>query len=620
MNASLANNSDYVNSLDYQKLNQKLTEMKAILDDVTDKTVAARRLRYEEVDIEVEREAGRIQPDELFIPVHTIDTNIRREQSPYIQYMVQSNRAVILKDVTDPKVDLSQLETDLTSRLRYQGWQRPIFACIDAMQSFGYGIVEVVYDASKPGNLAIEHVQQSDFGFVSDTREIQSCEMLGRVYHYTRTKLIDLCGDPKQPKDSDWDRDQVEKLLQRDSKASTAEPLEPSDDKDRSLYRVEKIMFRYQGTVYVAWTCIGIGDDWLRTPRPLFLGRQKQQPVVDPATKQPVIDPQTQQPKSEWVNDFETNYPFFLFQYLIDENDTISHLKGRIYLDQDVQEGLTSLTSSTCTQARRAAGCYFSLDTDDPNADIAQQKNIFFKQGALIPAKVKMFQVTPPDPGIFRAIQMIAGTNQQETSQINFAETNNQRDSRKTAAAVNESRNQRTELTTVQVVLLSLSVTELYNCMVSIIKSRVLASLIQTIPEVVPMYQRTFTVKPSGDVDVVEKEKLIQAMIQGWAIIQNTAASVEYMCDLLELVFPNTAAKYCNLIRQQQQQQQGQQAQQQQQLMQFVMQMAKGIVTLADHKDYFSETGQLHAYPVVQQTAEKIKDLEKQQQGKQPQL
>jgi hypothetical protein len=302
---------------------------------------------------------------------------------------------------------------------------------------------------------------------------------------------------------------------------------------------------------------------------------------------------------------------------MIDENDTISHLKGRIYMDQDAQEGLTSLTSSTCTQARRGSGMYFSLDTDDPNADIAQQKNIFFKPGALIPKKVTAFQVSPPDPGIFRAIQMIAGINQQETSQINFAETNNQRDSRKTAAAINESRQQRTELTTVQVVLLSLSVTELYSLMVDIIKSRVLAGVIKPLPELIPLYQRTFSVRPSGDVDVIEREKLIQAMMQGWQLMQNTGAAVEYLCDLLELVFPNTAAKYTNLIKQQQQQQQGQQGQQQQQLMQFAMQMAKGIVTLSEHKEFFSESGILHAYPVVQQTAEQIKDMEKQQHGKQ---
>ena len=110
---SLQNNNEYINTTEYSKLENKLTELKSILEDLTDKSIASRRLRFAEVDIEVEREAGRIQPDELYIPVHTIDTNIRREQSAYIQYLVQSPRAVITKDKFDPATDMSLLDSDL---------------------------------------------------------------------------------------------------------------------------------------------------------------------------------------------------------------------------------------------------------------------------------------------------------------------------------------------------------------------------------------------------------------------------------------------------------------------------------------------------------------------------
>ena len=134
---SLSNNNDYINTLDYSKLEHKFTELKSILDDVTDKSVASRRLRYAEIDIEVEREAGRIQPDEMYIPVHTIETNIRREQTSYIQYITQSPRAVILEDAVSEVVDLSLLEKDLTKKLRYDGWQKPMFATIDGFQANG---------------------------------------------------------------------------------------------------------------------------------------------------------------------------------------------------------------------------------------------------------------------------------------------------------------------------------------------------------------------------------------------------------------------------------------------------------------------------------------------------
>ena len=618
---TLSNANEYINTTDYKKLSHKLTEVKGILDDQTDKTVASRRLRYTEIDIEVEREASRIQPDEMYISVHTIDTNIRREQSSYVQFVAQSPRAVITHDLMDEKVDLAPLDKDLTKKLRYPGWQKPLFGTIDGFQAFGYQYVEVVQDKSCPGHVAHEQIQSSDFAFVSDTRDIQACEMLGRTYHYTKTKLLSLCGDPQDPKDSDWSKEQVEKVVSKDSPASSAEPLESSDEKDKSLYRIQKIMFRVDGVVQVGWACIGVGDDWLRAPRSLYIGTRRaftpeelvQKTVESQQTGQP-LDQKTLQLGTDV---YETEYPYVLFQYLISENDTTTHLKGRVYLDQDVQEGVSSLLSSTVTQARRAAGMYGSIDSDDPNDDILMQSNVFFKPNCLIKKKVQFTHLDAPEAGIFSAIQMLQAGNQAETSQINFAENNNQRDSRKTATAIKESRSQRQELTSVQVVLFSLALTELYTKMVKVIKSRVLCGLIPVDPSILPLYQRTFSIKPSGDTDVIEREQLVQTMAQSWPIMQNTPAGPIFLCDLLEKLFPDTAAKYIQIIMQAQQQQQSQQAQQQQQMMQFAKNMGEKIVELAKHPDYFSEVGQLHALPVVEQTANQIKQIQEQMASQQ---
>jgi len=615
---SLSNNNEYINTTDYDKLELKLKEIKQVLDDAMGLTITSRKLRYAEVDVELEREAERIQPDEMYIPVHTIDTNIRREQSSYIQYITQSPRAVILKGADDSTIDLALLEDDLTKKLRYDGWQKPMFANVDNFQANGYGVMEVVQDKSCGGWVAHEQVQSSDFGFTTDTRDLQACEMLGRTYHYTKTKLLSMCGDPKNPKDRDWDREQVEKVVSKDSQASGAEPMEPAEDKDKSLFRVQKIMFRVNGVVQVGWACIGIADDWLRMPKPLYIGRTKQAPAQPAQPAQPVMQgmpPQQMQPPApQWVEAYETMYPYVLFQYLISENDTISNLKGRIYLDQDVQEGLTSLLSSTMTQARRASGLYASQDSDDPNDDVLMQKNVAFKPNCLINKKVTFASLKAPEPGVFSAIQMLQAGNQQETSQINFAESNNQKDSRKTATAIKESRSQRQELTGVQVVLFSLALTELYQKMVGIIKSRVLAGLIKVNPQVLPLYQTKIIIKPSGDVDVIEKQQLIGMMTEAWPFIQNTAAATIFMCDLLEKMFPNNAARYVQAIMQDQQQKQSQQAQQQQQVMQFAQQLGQQVVELSKHSDWFSDIGKLHAFPVIEQKAQQIKQIAEQMQ------
>ena len=95
-----------------------------------------------------------------------------------------------------------------------------------------------------------------------------------------------------------------------------------------------------------------------------------------------------------------------------------------------------------------------------------------------------------------------------------------------------------------------------------------------------------------------------------------------FLCDLLELMFPERAAKYCQLIQQQAQQAQSQQAQQQQQMMQVAMSMAAGIIHLSKHSEYFSDVGKLHALPKIEQAADQLENMQKQitggqQQGKQ---
>lgn len=607
--------TSYINSTDYETLKDKFKELDTVLDDLASKSWASRKLRFAEIDIEAERAAGRLQPDELYVPQHIIDTNIRREQSSYIQFETQSPRAVIIEDNDDSSVDLSLLEKDLTKKLRYEGWQLPKFANIDGLQANGYGIMEVVYDLNNPGGVGHEFVQYGDFAFIMDTRDIQMVEMTSRNYFYTRTRLVELCGDPLKPSENDFEREQVNKIIE--SLPETTNSAQTSDcsydGRDKSLFQLKKIMFRVGGLVNVAWVCPAICDDWVRKPRPLFIGRKKLTPLrgIEQAIfkiKQATI-PNTIPPSSD---QYESEYPYILYPYLISENDTIANLKGRVFLDQDTQEAVTSLISSLVTKTRRSAGLYFSKDVSDPNDDLLLQKNIFFRSGCLINSKVTEFELSAPDPSMFGAVQALVTANQSETSQVNFA-ANNRKDSRKTAKEIEVSVNQAALLSTVQVVLYSLANRSLYTKMSLIIKSRVMAGLIKVPPNIMAMYTRSFSVKPAGDVDVIEKQQLIQTMMNAWPVYQNTPAAQAFLMDLTNLMFPQNAPKYLQAFQQAQVQAQSQQAQQQQQLVMVAQKLGDGIVHLADHPEYFSETGRVHAFPVVKTAAEQIEQLSKQQ-------
>lgn len=639
--------TEYIDSISYKEWSANILNLYDVSFDLTAKVLASRKLRYCEIDIEVERDGGKIAPDELYIPIHVIDTNIRREQSSYVQFITQSPRAVILKDLDDESFDLSILEADLTTKLRYPGWQGAEFANIDGFQSHGYGIKETVQDLSQPGEIAREYVQLGDFCFVADTRDIKKCELVARCYYFTRTQLVEF---QKSGAGEGWDSRQLQKMIDAQPNDEQSNIFSGTATLNRSLYKVMKVMFKVKGIVHVAWCGPKLADDWLRKPRKLFLGRRKLRPDVSakwqgyqqqkaqhsqalglaaqgqtnqaplpPTPQPPEIDEKHMQqiqaglPPSD--EEYETRYPYTLFPYLISEDNTVACLKGRIFLDQDTQSGASSLLSSTITAARRSSGLYFSKDTTDPNDDFLMQKNVFFKTGALINGKVSQFQLTGPSPQMFQAIQMLISMNQQETSQVNFAETNRQADSRKTAKAIEASQQQSSQLTGVQVTLYSNALREEYTYECEIIKSRVAAGLIKVSPTLQQMYARNWEVKPAGDIDVVEKQKMVETMQQSWPVVQQTGAASIFLSDLLEKLFPESAAKYIQAIQQAQQAQQQAQQGQQQHVNDTLQELVHEIMHLGDHPEYFSDTGQRHAYPRIEVAANNFKSIMKQHSG-----
>ena len=631
-----SNSLDYINSTDYDILKDRIKDLVGVQEELVDKRKACRKLRYTEVDVELEREASNIAPDALFIPQHIIDSNIRTEQPGYIQYITQAQRAVVLQNQDDPAQDTQVLEKDVTTRLRYPGWNLAEFANIDGMQMFGYSTMEIVPDLTCPGHVACEALEYGDFAMIMDTRDVQEAEMVIRAYYYTRTKLVQLC-DPAV-NEFPWNKEEVDKLLGSETGSSTNNTPH-SNSQEYSLYKVLKCLFRVKGIVQVAWAAYDQANDWLRDPKPLLLGRRKMlQPqevpgVIQSAVQQlqdPLLAPQTKKKKLQnqismlqnpqippSVEEPETEYPYIMYQYLISEDKAYDHLKGRVYLDQDTQDAVTSLMSSTCTQSRRASYLMGSKDTSDPNDDMLIQKNGVFGDGKVVNGKITQFKLDGVDPSIFQSIQMLATANKSETSQVNWA-VNNRKDSRKTAREVEASGQQQQALSTVQVVLYSTATQQKYAKMFAIVQSRVLAGLIQVNQAVKPFYSAKYIVKPAGDTDVIEREQLKQTMMNSWPVMQNTPAAQAYLCDLITLLFPNTAPKYIQIFQQAQQQQMSQQNQQMQQMLAVAKQTAQGIIELSKHKDWFSEVGQLHAFPIVQQAAMRFENLmqSQQQQGK----
>lgn len=595
------NNIDYIDSTDYKKLETKIRDLVTRMDEAAVDNQVSRNLRYVEIDIEGERARGKLQPDELVIPLHIIDSNVRREQPSYVQYITQSLRSNVLKDTETPSNDTVILETDVTIRFRYPGWQIPMFANIDGFQQNGYGVMELVMDKETPDTLKHEFVAFGDFGITMDTKDLQECEIVARNYYFTKTALLKRASHPDP--DQRFTKEQVDIIVDQQPDSNSNHNAAISL-KDESLYKIQKVMFRVNGIVHVAWTKYKVCTDWLRVPRPLYIGRRA--PKVQLTPQDLLIQQTSGVPMTDPV--YETNYPYFVFPYLISENSTISQLKGRAFLDQDTQQATSSLLSSFVTAHRRAAGLYFSKDTEDPNDDVGLQKNVFFKQGCLINAKIKQFQLVAPGSDLISGINLLVSSNQQETSQVNFA-ASNRKDSRKTAKEIGAAESKEVQLTTTQVVLFSTALTSMDTVRFEVLQSRVMAGLIKVNPTLQQMYARRYSVRPAGDTDVIERQQLLSAMTQAWPVLSQTAAAVPFLCDMLMLAFPTYAPKYTQILMQAQQAQQSQQAQQQAQMMGQAKQIGAGLVQLSKKPEMFSDTGKIHALPALEQAASMIETM-----------
>lgn len=515
--------SSIPNMMKFDEAKDKIVKLVAVMNEQEQCAMNNRNLRYANIDVEAERKAKKLAADEMYIPQHIIDTNIRREQARYVSYVTGARRAMILHNMEDSTADSSMLEGDITNKFRYDGWQLPLFRWIDGMEQNGYGILELVMDATQPGHLKFQDVAYGDFGYSLDSRDIQSCEMVVRRYYFTKTQLLGMA----RPDTWKFSLEQTKKVIY-------VQDTGVNDYKEQSLYKIEKVMFRRGGIVYVGWSCQLKCDGWLRDPKPLYLGRQ----TMDPVT-------------GTWVKAFETAYPYWCASYNISENTVMRQSKGRAYLDQDCQEAVTSLMSSYVTAHRRAAGLYFSKDSEnDPNSDVMEQTNVFFRQGALINGKVKQFQLAPPDSSMLQATQGLAGMNMQESSQINFTAMNRQ-DSKKTASEIQAAQAESQLLSSIQLALFSTTMKAICTTFFEIVRSRVLGGLIKiSNPQTMMLYVGNYQVRPSGDVDVIEKQEKILRMQQSWGIVSQTPIAGVFLQKLLTLMFPEDAPMYMQGLQQ----------------------------------------------------------------------
>lgn len=510
-----------------------------------DNTKNRRNERKLDIDIDSFRSKGKIASDETFIPERVIDTNIKREQPAYINFLKQSSRLVIMKDRRDPLYDTQKLELAVSDGLKYQGWLTDFYRTLDGAQTHGWDSLEITFDVSKPLHVAFEHVGHDKFFFSFDVPNPQFSERVARSYSVTIMQLEQWVGsfgfDPNQVK------------IIKDKRNSPEQRAIPFD--------IYKLYFKYNNVVYFAWYDKDNSTSaWLKAPIKLQLGISVQRaPVVDETNlMQGGMVPAAQ---PSWVPEDIDMYPIFTFTYQEDEEQKTTAKVGRCFLDGFRQEATTAILTSFVNGLARASQTYGSPEMGEESETSLRQLDVVIAPNKLYSKKINFWSPPYPDALVLSALNYLSVSNAQQTQSPDYAAMN-RKDSRKTAQEMGMAQEESNQLKTIPMSLYSEHIRSIVDFSWKIIKSQALQDKIALTGALItdPMtgrltyindkecIDREYDVKPAGDVDYVQRQQKVAQMKQDWPVIQTTGAATKFLADLIRLEYPDSGDLYAKLI------------------------------------------------------------------------
>jgi len=473
-----------------------------------------RNIRYVNLSVEQMRTEGRIKMDATYIPRRVADSNIRREQAPFISYMTQSRDVAKFRSTDKLPIPPEPLEREFTGFAQYDRWQIPFFQAIDGGQTHGWDGVETLFDPTKPGHFMNRHIGHDNLWFAWDVLNIQESPLAVIVIGVTTTQLMDYVNE------YDFSSKMAEEVRLR---------AEAQENKPETKIRLFKVYYKDEqdGLVYLAWYSEW-ASDWLKAPEKFTLDK------VDDGGL-PI---------------YEMEYPIEPFLYTVSENEIITDTKGRVFFDEHDQEACTQLVTAYVNKALRSS--YLMFAPTAPQDDTAEkQTEIKIGDGMIFSQAMSQFTLDPPESEMLNAMMTITNQNANELGQVNYAVTN-RKDSRKTATEIQTANQQSAMLNSVQVTMLSIFLRNVWTRCWDIACSQVQQGKIESaIPNWEVYYNRNYTLLAAGDIDVVRRSEIVQAMKQDWPVIQNTAAAQPFLEDIVRMSpYSENADKYITAMEQ----------------------------------------------------------------------
>ncbi len=542
---------------------QAKIHLKRLVDDwhtEVEDTEVRRKTRDVEIDVEGLRQKGDLDEDETIVPDRVIDTNITREQPPYINYLKNSRRLCIFDCLSNPEVTSTKIELEYTKGMTYTNWETPYFKTLDGAQTHGWAAVEVVFDQTKPLNVGIEYIEHDCLFFPRTIKDLQDSSRVIRCYDVTISRLKEWV------REFGFNLTQVNKIIasRRDTQ------------KEAETIRIYKLFFKKDKVIHVAWFNLTDGvDDWLKAPVKHFVG------IKNKDIRQVISQMGGMPQEVETWNDADLDmYPIFLLPYRESEKPKVVDKKGRVFLDEPKQEAQTAILSGFINGLTRASNVYASPSTEDGSGSSLKELNdVKLVGGRILNKPMTFWGPHYPDPMVLKAMQWMDTANAEETNQVSFA-TMNREDSRKTAKEIGAAQQKENLLNSVQLTLFSTFIRQIHSFAWLIVQSQALQNKIrfclikQQKPQINPVTKQpmmdadgqpvttdiwindvktiaeVWDIRAAGDVDVIQKEETINKMKQDWPVVSGTALRDTFLADLIRLEYPDTGERYAQVLQQ----------------------------------------------------------------------
>lgn len=521
---------------DYTKEKVAISSLISSWAEEKERVKDRRMVRKNKKNVVEEQQKGTILSDETIIPDRTINLNIKRTKSAYVNYTTQSQRILIITPVDNPDESVESLELWFTRGMRYPHWKIPWIRGIDAFCLHGGITMEVVYDPEKPLGCAIEYIPRENLIFPIKTRDLQATPRVLRHYELTIVQLEEF--EEKYGFNPDVVKELKEKF---------------TANRKEDFVSVYRVLMKKKGVVYNAWYCEESSLNWLRDPRPHEIGLFDFTPEeILPMLSYPAlwdepagVDPITQEQLT--VRDTMMRpmplrmYPLFFIKLEETEDEQLLEAQGRASLDIHVQEALTHLLTNTVNATTRASHLYASAE-EQPGEQAELRELGALKPGVVMSRKTNFFQPPWPNNIIIAVTQALDVRKAQEAGHADYAATA-RKDANKTATEMELAAGQAQEVRTMDVDVYASPWLDIHALCFMIARHQAIFGLCKPPPDPLTLLG-DYNLSAAGDVEVVKREMDKQNAKEFFNIVKGTPLAEKMFIFLLERYFPDQASAW----------------------------------------------------------------------------